>query len=83
MARSGQAFFARYAIVGLVALGGCAGGPADGTSGLTRNADGDLELVPDAASRERQERLDRRRQDEQIQREIYNWLPRGPVRRDS
>jgi hypothetical protein len=32
-------------------------------------------MTPDPASRERQERLERRRQDDQIQREIYNWLP--------
>jgi hypothetical protein len=73
MARSGQAFFARSAIVGVLTLGGCTA--ASDPASLRRASDGTLEITPDPASRERQERLERRRQDDQIQREIYNWLP--------
>jgi hypothetical protein len=73
MARSGQAIFARSAIAALLALGGCAA--TSDPASLHRASDGTLEITPDPASRERQERLERRRQDDQIQREIYNWLP--------
>jgi hypothetical protein len=73
MARSGQAFFARSAIVCLLVSGGCTA--ADGPGALRGAGDGTPVMTPDPASRERQERLERRRQDDQIQREIYNWLP--------
>jgi hypothetical protein len=73
MARSGQAFFARCVVVGLLATAGCAA--PDGPSDLRPAGDGTLELTIDPSSRERQERLERQRQDDQIQREIYNWLP--------
>jgi hypothetical protein len=73
MTQSGQAFFARSAIVCLLALGGCVA--ASDPAILHRAGDDTIEVTPDPASRERQERLERRRQDDQIQREIYNWLP--------
>ena len=82
MVRSGQVFFACCAVSGLLMLAGCAiPPPADGEGGaltVRRNPDGTVEITPDAASRDRQEWLERRRQDDQIQREIYNWLPRRP-----
>jgi hypothetical protein len=73
MGRSGQAFFARSAIVCLLVSGGCTA--ADGPGTPRGAGDGTPVMTPDPASRERQERLERRRQDDQIQREIYNWLP--------
>jgi hypothetical protein len=79
MVRSGQVIFAACAVGLLLGLGGCAA-PAswqDGGGGaliVRNNADGSVELTPDPAHRDRQAWLERRRQDDAIQREIYNWL---------
>jgi len=79
MVRSGQVIFATCGIGLLLGLGGCAA-PAswqDGGGGaliVRNNADGSVELTPDPAHRDRQAWLERRRQDDAIQREIYNWL---------